>query len=1113
MYTQRLVFINFFILIFISALILPVSAQFIPIPVCTESHGQWYPAISGELIVWQDSRNSFQDDIYIYDLSNGFETPIVTESHDQKKPAIHGDYVVWEDYRNGSYSDIYLYEISTSSESIICSEVDHQKNPGISGNIVVWEDYRHDNWDIFIYDISTGIETQITFDSTDQKNPAISGNRIVWEDHGFMWSIHMYDLIRDTIIYITIHPDIQKNPEICGDYIVWEDQREGLSEIYMYNLVDSAEIRITNDAFRQELPVVSNDFILWKDYRNGFDGDIYLYEIAGGAEIPLVIESHQQRNLAVSGSQIVWQDLRNGNDDIYNLPYARPGGADLAVSIEDHPDPVEEGYYLTYSITVKNYGPDIATGVVVTDTLPANLNFLSVTSSKGVCNVSNDVVTCNITELDSSENVIVTIIVQPLIEGLINNSVSVNGSEDDSLVYNNSLIEETMVSPLTNTEIGYGWYPTMVLDSLSKVHLSYTRSGFGYAHPTPYQVQFFGYDDIMYATNVSGTWEIETVHLGNGITEMNVIPGIHSYYEGLHSALDIDNAGNIHVCYVVDEDHSVAGMGTKNASKILKYRKKISGIWHTPEVLGEYPYIIDYGSISDSYGCWSLHMKLDSEDHTHIIFTTFESFAGNGSIIYMTNASGNWETDEIGYTYDAVSFALDSNNHLHLSYYGSGADPGIYYFTNAPDGVWQSSELVDNELPLSYCEGKHTDISVDAANRPHISYIWGHYYDNRYAMRDTNGIWHVTTLDDTLLYNIDGAGNSIAVDADTNVHNAYYNLARQELRYASNSTGSWYNITVDEGPWGWDYDRWFNDIAVDAAGNVNICYEKERKLKYVVKKVETDSDKDGIVDSEEMGPEGNDPDYDGNEDGIADGQQDNVSSFHSFDYQNYVTLACDDTNLLANVHPLDNPAPNDPGSPSSGQCPYQFFSFTVMGLNAGDTIIVKLYLHSGPTVETYYKYGATPDNITIHWYEFIHDGYSGAVINGNVITLHLIDGQRGDNDITANGIIEEPGAPGLFPSSIDSQKDHVPMKFELYQNYPNPFNPVTHINFALPKTSRVKIEIYNILGQKIITLLNAKITAGYHQVDFNGTKFASGLYFYRIETDKFQKTHKMILLK
>ena len=67
----------------------------------------------------------------------------------------------------------------------------------------------------------------------------------------------------------------------------------------------------------------------------------------------------------------------------------------------------------------------------------------------------------------------------------------------------------------------------------------------------------------------------------------------------------------------------------------------------------------------------------------------------------------------------------------------------------------------------------------------------------------------------------------------------------------------------------------------------------------------------------------------------------------------------------------------------------------------------------GTTFDTYYKYGPTPNNTTNHWYEFLYDGQTGAEISGNVITLHFVDGKRGDDDLTANGIIVDVGAPAV----------------------------------------------------------------------------------------------------
>lgn len=88
-----------------------------------------------------------------------------------------------------------------------------------------------------------------------------------------------------------------------------------------------------------------------------------------------------------------------------------------------------------------------------------------------------------------------------------------------------------------------------------------------------------------------------------------------------------------------------------------------------------------------------------------------------------------------------------------------------------------------------------------------------------------------------------------------------------------------------------------------------------------------------------------------------------------------------------------------------------------------------------------------------------------------------------------------------------------PNKFELTQNYPNPFNPVTNIQFNLPEESRVRLSIFNVLGEEVVELLNESISAGFHNVKFDGTKFNSGIYFYKLEADDFMQIKKMMLVK
>jgi hypothetical protein len=89
----------------------------------------------------------------------------------------------------------------------------------------------------------------------------------------------------------------------------------------------------------------------------------------------------------------------------------------------------------------------------------------------------------------------------------------------------------------------------------------------------------------------------------------------------------------------------------------------------------------------------------------------------------------------------------------------------------------------------------------------------------------------------------------------------------------------------------------------------------------------------------------------------------------------------------------------------------------------------------------------------------------------------------------------------------------IPGAYNLHQNYPNPFNPVTVIRYDLPDAGRVEISVHNIVGQKLATLIAQKQPAGYHQVQFDGSDMSSGVYFYKITTEKFTQVKKMILLR
>ena len=96
--------------------------------------------------------------------------------------------------------------------------------------------------------------------------------------------------------------------------------------------------------------------------------------------------------------------------------------------------------------------------------------------------------------------------------------------------------------------------------------------------------------------------------------------------------------------------------------------------------------------------------------------------------------------------------------------------------------------------------------------------------------------------------------------------------------------------------------------------------------------------------------------------------------------------------------------------------------------------------------------------------------------------------------------------------------DGLPATFALEQNYPNPFNPTTNVAFALPVASQVELSVFNVLGQKVATVVNGEYPAGNHTVTWDGTNsdggsVSSGVYFYRIQAEGFSETRKMMLLK
>ncbi|NOX88708.1 MAG: tandem-95 repeat protein [Calditrichaeota bacterium] len=177
-----------------------------------------------------------------------------------------------------------------------------------------------------------------------------------------------------------------------------------------------------------------------------------------------------------------------------------------------------------------------------------------------------------------------------------------------------------------------------------------------------------------------------------------------------------------------------------------------------------------------------------------------------------------------------------------------------------------------------------------------------------------------------------------------------------------------------------------------------------------------------------------------------------------------------------------------------GSCAYLEMSQYESDVDTPDSLLTWSF-ESSDTALTY-SYNDTTDTL-----EICSDGPAGEYY----LYVTLTDDSGATDQDTILVHVDNPS--GLADAAL------APKVYSLSQNYPNPFNPTTTIEYGLPKAGRVVLELYNAVGQKMMTLVNGNQPAGYHKVTFDGTRLASGLYFYRIKSGNFVKIRKMILLK
>lgn len=148
------------------------------------------------------------------------------------------------------------------------------------------------------------------------------------------------------------------------------------------------------------------------------------------------------------------------------------------------------------------------------------------------------------------------------------------------------------------------------------------------------------------------------------------------------------------------------------------------------------------------------------------------------------------------------------------------------------------------------------------------------------------------------------------------------------------------------------------------------------------------------------------------------------------------------------------------------------------------------------------------------WLGTIKFNYTAPVDSCGVITFASNSAVFDNSTPLAYGtgwtFIDPPPCPWI---GIANNASNIPVKYNLSQNYPNPFNPTTTIEFSIPKSGLVKLNVFDMLGRRVAELVNTQKPAGNYRVDFNASELSSGIYFYRLEVNNFIAIKKLAFIK
>jgi beta propeller repeat protein len=236
----------------------------------TDTSNARRPDVSGDLAVWSELGDDGRWSIVIYDLEDRSVLRRIDRDGNQQFPAISGQRVVWQDSRRGNW-DIRAYDIDERREFWVSDSSEVETNPSIDGGLVAFE---RDGL-IWYRDLATNRLERVP--DVGGYEPSVSGDRIAFRGGGTRAeprdaSIYVFDRRDGSLIQVSSTLDARRgNPRSLGDVVVWWDRRDGNRDVYAYDLVTKTEFAIATNAGDQDQPDVgagSPYLMVWTDWRD-----------------------------------------------------------------------------------------------------------------------------------------------------------------------------------------------------------------------------------------------------------------------------------------------------------------------------------------------------------------------------------------------------------------------------------------------------------------------------------------------------------------------------------------------------------------------------------------------------------------------------------------------------------------------------------------------------------------------------------------------------------------------------------------------------------------------------------------------------------------------------